>query len=414
MEYTEWAIYYKEKWSIINTEENARLILGTLVGGIISLMVFSFSMVMVVINNASQSLSPRVVPGIIAHKPHQLVLGTYIGTILFCLIMVTAVGEAVPKGRSTADLGVMLSLVLGISCFGLFVYFIHSISQSIQVDAITNRVYERALGKIQQAIEQNKELPEKVFDKEKNGEDWKEVYTDTVGYLKNIHLSPLLSWLQERELKLEVVSRMGDFTVKGFPYLRVNQKLEKEEVNELQTFFEFYQQEYEHDHYRFDFKQITEIALKALSPGINDPRTAVRAVDLLTILFAEHFEIKDCTVYLNEEEKPLIFVREPTFEELLYECVTPIRQYGKEDHLVTGTVLDMLKNLIIVAVDQGHESNLSVLSKFVSSVSEEVDRSIHNSLDRKKLNRMLETIERLLNEREGIDPEDYIKLCIDE
>ncbi|NIU61616.1 MAG: DUF2254 domain-containing protein, partial [Pseudomonas stutzeri] len=60
----------------------ARLILGTLVGGIISLMVFSFSMVMVVLNSAASSLSPRVIPALISSRSHQVVLGVYLGTII--------------------------------------------------------------------------------------------------------------------------------------------------------------------------------------------------------------------------------------------------------------------------------------------------------------------------------------------
>src|SRR3546814_6875643 len=66
---------YKEdiKLGLVNNAENARLILGTLVGGIVSLMVFSFSMVMVVLNSASSTLSPRVIPSLISSRNHQFI-----------------------------------------------------------------------------------------------------------------------------------------------------------------------------------------------------------------------------------------------------------------------------------------------------------------------------------------------------
>ena len=72
---------------LVDSAENARTILSTLAGSIISLTVFSFSMVMVVLNSASASLSPRVVPGLITRKSHQMVLGFYLGSIIYSIIM---------------------------------------------------------------------------------------------------------------------------------------------------------------------------------------------------------------------------------------------------------------------------------------------------------------------------------------
>ncbi|MFP3759150.1 DUF2254 family protein, partial [Cupriavidus sp. SIMBA_020] len=73
--------------------ENARTILSTLAGSIISLTVFSFSMVMVVLNSASASLSPRVVPGLITRKSHQMVLGFYLGSIIYSIIMLININK---------------------------------------------------------------------------------------------------------------------------------------------------------------------------------------------------------------------------------------------------------------------------------------------------------------------------------
>lgn len=84
---------YKEdiKLGLVNNAENARLILGTLVGGIVSLMVFSFSMVMVVLNSASSTLSPRVIPSLISSRNHQFILGIYLGTIIDSLLLILTI-----------------------------------------------------------------------------------------------------------------------------------------------------------------------------------------------------------------------------------------------------------------------------------------------------------------------------------
>ena len=86
------AIKKKIPYIFIEDYETARSILSTIIGGIISLTVFSFSMVMVVLNQASSNFSPRLLPSLISNKRHQIILGFYIGTLLYCIIILTALG----------------------------------------------------------------------------------------------------------------------------------------------------------------------------------------------------------------------------------------------------------------------------------------------------------------------------------
>ena len=85
IEYQPWMMALKGYFDLglVRNADNARLILGTLVAGILSLMVFSFSMVMVVLNQAGSNLSPRVIPGLITKRSHQVVLGFYLGTTMY-------------------------------------------------------------------------------------------------------------------------------------------------------------------------------------------------------------------------------------------------------------------------------------------------------------------------------------------
>ena len=99
---------------LVDSAENARTILSTLAGSIISLTVFSFSMVMVVLNSASASLSPRVVPGLITRKSHQMVLGFYLGSIIYSIIMLININKL--EGGSTAipSIGVLFALIFSV------------------------------------------------------------------------------------------------------------------------------------------------------------------------------------------------------------------------------------------------------------------------------------------------------------
>ena len=140
IEYRPWMMDLKETLSfiLVKSKEDARLVLGTLVGSIISLMGFSFSMVMVVLNRASATLSPRVIPGLITHKSNQTVLGFYLGSIVYCLTLIVNIQSE--GSNSIPDFGILMAMIFGIMCLGFFMFFIHSISQSIQVDNILKRI----------------------------------------------------------------------------------------------------------------------------------------------------------------------------------------------------------------------------------------------------------------------------------
>lgn len=115
---------------LVDSVEDGRLILGTLVASTISLMVFSFSMVMVVLNQASSNLSPRLLPGLITVKDNQVVLGFYLGTVCYCLMLILNIHPNAETARIPA-FGILIGMCLGLSCLGFFTYFIHWISQAI-------------------------------------------------------------------------------------------------------------------------------------------------------------------------------------------------------------------------------------------------------------------------------------------
>ena len=201
--------------------ENARLILTTIIGGIISLTVFSFSMVMVVLNRTSASLSPRVLPQLVAQKFHQVVLGFYMGTIVFSLILVNNVDsdEYVPS------LGILLSMILAIFSLGLFIYFIHSISQSIQVDNILKVIYKKTIRQIERLKLQNHNYKKMSKTDDLNWFDG--IIAKETGYYKLVNLQSLCSLMKKNKIHLKTCIYSGEFVSQG----RVLAKVDKQSLS---------------------------------------------------------------------------------------------------------------------------------------------------------------------------------------
>ncbi|WP_049338988.1 DUF2254 domain-containing protein [Stutzerimonas stutzeri] len=373
-----WLQPYKEDLDLglVKNADNARLILGTLVAGIISLMVFSFSMVMVVLNSAASSLSPRVIPGLISSRSHQVVLGVYLGTIINSLMLISTIQEG--DDINVPSLGIFLALGLAVICLCLFVYFIRSISLSIQVDFILNRVYKQTLAQLRT---RRRQLQDSHGPAWPDDAQWSVVRARRSGYFKALNVTAAHDVLDDHDARMTVQVHYGFFVMPGHPLMRIDRELDDDCTNRLLDCFDFYVEEYAHRHFFFGFKQIVEIAVRALSPGINDPGTAIKAIDMLSVLLAERMEMPDHEV-AHAQDRPRIFIRELNLHQLLQMTFGPQRRYGADDLQVLQALLQACKNLLYAAKDADTER---VLLRHAQAVVDQAAISLSGALDRQAM-----------------------------
>lgn len=388
VEYDPFMMDLKEKISfvLVKSKEDARLVLGTLVGSIISLMVFSFSMVMIVLNRASSTLSPRVIPGLITDKSNQVVLGFYLGSIIYSLVMIVNVQSE--ETINTPDFGILLAMIFGITCLGFFMYFIHTISQNIQVDNILTSIFnstQREMDRLDLSEgEKQEELP--------NTEKWHTLKTTKAGYFKKVKVNELIKLCKKHQIKVQMLEPIGFFFVENFPLLRVDKKVNNEIQDEIQNCFILYTEEWVSDHYVFGFKQISEIAVKALSPGINDPGTAIKAVHLLTLLYIKKIQMKEKYVMHDEEGESRFFFKKITFEKLFYDHLTQIRIYGKSDSVVMLALLHGLLSIYRADINHDYENSIT---RYFKGMVEVCNKSIESELDLVLINEVIEEFNKL-------------------
>lgn len=387
VEYQGWMMSIKQHVDVglVRNADNARLILGTLVAGILSLMVFSFSMVMVVLNNAAASLSPRVIPGLISSKGHQKTLGVYLGSILYALLLITTI----EKGGSAQvpSLGVLITLVLGITCLGLFVHFIRSISQSIQVEHILGNLYATSLEKLDCcALSQAKNAAPPCWPDDSN---WVTVRAQRNGYFKALNVNAANTLLVKHQLRMTVLAHRGFFVMQGHPLLRLERAVDDATQQALLDCFDFFIEEYPSAHYFFGCRQMSEIAVKALSPGINDPATAIKTIDLLSVLIGRRLALDELDYAVLPDEPPRLYLCELTLDQLLLQVFGPIRTYGARDASVLISLLQAYKNLLYLAAQPTQQQDLL---RHAQSVRDTANRNLFERRDREEINQFIARI----------------------
>lgn len=371
---------------VINNADTARTILSTFIGGLLSLTVFSFSMVMLILNQASSNYSPRLLPELISNKRHQIVLGFYLGTIVYSILVLISI---LPNGDAYTLPGaaVLLGIIMGIACLGMFVYFIHSISQEIQINFILKRIFKRTKDRLQELDKEelaNKDLS--VPDTEK----WHKIYGTENGYFQGVSKSTIIELADELDTTFEVLPIKGLFILKSVPILKSKKKLSEENAQRVLSCLQYSGNPIGDENYIFGIKQITEIAVKAMSPGINDPGTAINAIDYLTELLAIRMQLDDKEMYKGEQEELSLVQATVDFDELLYNILASLRQYCKHDVIIVQKILLMLKYLALEKT--ADVAYLAVIKTEIATLMADAKLFIKNEADLTVLEKLANSI----------------------
>lgn len=379
------AIKKKIPYLFIDDYETARSILSTIIGGILSLTVFSFSMVMVVLNQASSNFSPRLLPNLISNKKHQIILGFYIGTLLYCIIILTTLG-AYGIDSNSVGLSTMIAALSSLACIGLFVYFINSISRAIQIHNIIDRIYDSTNKFLEKRFKDQKQ--NKVVLRAIDTENWTTIAIDKTGYYRGFDISLMKNSIKNKENQIEILPYINQHIWQGMPVLKIKEAVDDDELENLIFCCNISSDRHEGDRGITGMIKLMEIAVKAMSPGINDPGTAIDAINKMGQLLSEFLRFPSIVSKSVADNKLIITENTISANELMRILIQPIRLYSKQDNSVLYV---LVKSLQFIA-NNPHISteNKDVVKTELEALKEDIDKNVNNSFDKKHLKSLFE------------------------
>ena len=327
-------------WLSIKDATTARSIISTIVAGVISLTVFSFSMVMIVLNQAASHMTNRVLDKLIGNRFQQVVLGIYIGTIVYGLFLLTTIRD-INSGLYIPSLSIYTLIVLTIGDIFLFIYFIHFITQSVKYGVIIRRVADATQKSLCKTCPHTQPPAGKLPDTS----GWYPVVAKESGVYEGFSKDGMEAFCEKNGVQIHIVILQGDFILAGTPLGSSSIALDKDAAEVLCNQLFIHDSETIEGNYFYGFKQLMEIALKALSPGINDPDTAVIAMRALFPLYALRLRQHPDAALYNEVGKVLLFGSDLSFQKVFEDTLQPIWDYGKEDRIIGMEMRSLLHQL---------------------------------------------------------------------
>lgn len=372
--------------------ELAETILSALSSSLLTMTTITFSTIMVVLTMYSAQFSPRTLEDFITDKNTLQVLGVFMGGFIYSIFTLFFIkNNNVNNVVFSATLGIILAII----CLGFFVYFIHHVSISIQVNRLIDRLTSDILALVDRIEEKNNsdvkiqnELIEGM--EELNEEKRLCIFSKKIGYIQMIDDLSLLKLATNKNIIIRVERMIGDYVTTNANIISIWNSDEPIEVtDDFLKYITIGKERNMLQDIEFGLQKIVEVALKALSPGINDPNTAIKCINQLGMILTRigTANIENTYYYDNEGSLRLIF-EDKSYEELLYKTFYQLRYYSSQDVSVMSSILGAL----ILIAEENTKPLKDKVWNFSNYILEGFNVEVLESLDKKYLNRKIKRL----------------------
>ncbi len=338
----------------------AQVILGGIATSIMTVVSIVFAILLMTLTLASMQFSPRIIVSFVRDRVTQWTLGIFLGTFSYCM-------AALPAARSTPRpfapvVTVLGAMVLSLVCVGWLLFFIHHISQAINVNQIVDRIASETTAMIDEMMPNPCRHPRAESRKLLEVDPSEATVPNSIsGYIRFVDTPRLLTAATALNVRVRVLRRVGQFVPEGVPLFSVanGERLSAEGILILRGAFEFGPSRTLQQDLEFGVLQIVDIALKAISPAVNDPSTAISCVDQLSRVLIRYASRQSPPSELCDPAGEVrVSIMWTNFGRMLDHAYEQIRLYSQTDVAVSLRMMRALGDVAITIPDPGERQML--------------------------------------------------------
>lgn len=292
---TEWP--RNTSWIMMNQPAGARAVLATIAGSIITVAGVTFSLTVMAVSFAIGQLGPRLIHNFMRDRVNQVTLGTFIATFLYCLLVLRTVlsaNEDVSSAAFVPHIAIFVAIILVILNIFILIFYIHHIAEALNVYNILAILGNELNSKIDSCYLMS-QVEKKVTSQKKIAANFYKkgsyLFSKENGYVRVLDEDAMLKLAIEKNCIIEIKCQPGDFVTELTPLVYINKMVDEQFKNKCISNFAIGAERDQNQDIYFISDEIAEIIARALSPSVNDPFTAITAIDWLQSAF-EKFSLK--------------------------------------------------------------------------------------------------------------------------
>jgi uncharacterized membrane protein len=395
-------------WTFTGGAEGTTAVLGTIAASMITIAGVVFSMTLVALSLASAQLGPRLLRNFMRDTTTQAVLGTFIATFLYCLLVLRTIRRA-DEVAFVPHLSVTLGVLLAVVSVGVLIYFIHHVSVSIQANEIVTRVGKELIGEIDRLFPENigrgvprvpTEPPDAGF-LDALDREARPVGSAEDGYIQFIDGDDLMALAMQEDVIIRLERGPGHYVVASCPLVLVwpGNRITDQLADRVNSAFALGNQRTSGQDIEFVVNQLVEIAVRALSPGVNDPFTAMTCVDHLGSALCRLVQ-RDMPSPFRHDSQDQLRVITPvvTFSDLTDAAFNQIRQYSRSSAAVT---IRLLETIAVVAGFAHRPEDRATLLRHAEMIARGASEGLPEDEDRRAVEERCLAVSQLCSEPAG-------------
>lgn len=335
-----------QPFKIFSTDyETARTVLSTIAAASITTLGLVYSIVLVVFTTAASNIGPRLLQRFTSDSINQATAGLFGGTFLFSLTVLHQTDSAFVPSFSIA----CTFFLAGLSVLQL-IYFVHNASTSVTIDEEIAKISDQLEEAIENLVNQGDDLDEYAQTVPGKSDLVDSVEARSSGYITFIDVPVLVKIGVDNDMFVSLCCGHGDFLVPGSGLARMTRKLEGETRDEIaakiRDAITTSDSRSPDSDIEFSINLLIEIALRALSPGVNDTFTAVTCIDRISSALVRPVRsgLRD-HIRSDSDRVPRVYLPGMTLEDLLNAAFHPLRRASSANVLMTKHILDALSRL---------------------------------------------------------------------
>jgi uncharacterized membrane protein len=317
-----------------------QVILGGIAASTMTVVSIVFAILLMTLTLASTQFSPRILISFVRDRTTQWTLGIFLGTFSYCMAALPA-ARSLPQPFLPAAT-VTGAMLLAVVCVGWLIFFINHISQAISVNHIVDRIARETELVMDEYVPHPREHAQRLPTVGDTGETNSAILSRSSGYIRFVDTERVLRLANAHHIRVRVQRRVGHFVPEGVPLMLVSHGERVTEALALDLLASFdigptrtLQQDVE-----FGVIQIVDIALRAISPAVNDPSTAISCVDQLSRILIRWIHRAPPNPYFYSPPHVLrVVVPWISLDELLDTAFEQIRHYSESDIAVSLRLL---------------------------------------------------------------------------